>query len=448
MVLTRQALSEYDARIQRLGDGAYDTVYRRVTQFMKKFPGASVGMVRDFTIESVTYAVSVYGDAASTCAADLYDEMAEASGAKLPPAVLDTTDVSGFIDKEVRYQAGKLIAGKVEEFANAAAAKATDQVSRRANETMRRNAKRDGLRYARVPMGGETCTFCIMLASRGFVYKSAKTAGEGNHFHANCRCKVVPQFDKRGRETKVEGYDPDELLQRWAKFSEIDGRADIPPAGRERMKAMLNANPELSVMEAENKWVEQSKGYASNMEAVGSKAYKRVVSDIVGEGNAENVWKDMRHTLKVKSGKPRESLYIYDLTDGMRIGSVTDSKDDLQVIMPRVIGNAAVSASRDGHSVMIMHNHPGSSLPSAADVASVARCGAKFGIIACHDGSIIKFSPVDKRYESYNEDELEAIDRMVSRIIKKKRMQGQTEPEYIDTIKTEAGVNIELFVIG
>ena len=68
MVLTRQALSEYDARIQRLGDGAYDTVYRRVTQFMKKFPGASVGMVRDFTIESVTYAVSVYGDAASTCA--------------------------------------------------------------------------------------------------------------------------------------------------------------------------------------------------------------------------------------------------------------------------------------------------------------------------------------------------------------------------------------------
>lgn len=222
MVLTRQALSEYDARIQKLGDAAYDTVYRRVTQFMKRFPGASVERVRDFTIESVSYAVSVYGDAASTCAADLYDEMAEASGAKLPPAILDTSDVSGYIEKEVRYQAGKYIAGKGEEFASAVAAKATDQVSRRANETMRRNAKRDGLRYARVPMGGETCTFCIMLASRGFVYKSAKTAGEGNHFHAHCRCKVVPQFDKRGRGTKVEGYDPDELLDRWDKFKQID----------------------------------------------------------------------------------------------------------------------------------------------------------------------------------------------------------------------------------
>ena len=448
MVLTRQALSEYDARIQKLGDAAYDTVYRRVTQFMKRFPGVAVERVRDFTIESVSYAVSVYGDAAATCAADLYDEMAEASGAKLPTAILDTSDVSGFIEKEVRYQAGKYIAGKGEEFASAAAAKATDQVSRRANETMRRNAKRDGLRYARVPMGGETCTFCIMLASRGFVYKSAKTAGEGNHFHAHCRCKVVPQFDKRGRETKVEGYDPDELLDRWAKFSEIDSRSDIPPAGRERMKAMLNANPELSVMETENKWVELSKGYASNMEAVDSKAYKRAVSNIVGEENAEDVWKDMRHTLKVKSGKPRESLFVYDLTDGVRIGSFTESKDDLQAIMPRAIRDAAVSASSGGHSVMIMHNHPGSSLPSAADMASVARCGAQFGIIACHDGSIIKFSPVDERYGSYNEDQLKAIDVMVSRIIKKKRMQGQSEPDYIGTVKTEAGVNIERFVIG
>lgn len=448
MVLTRQALSEYDARIQRLGDAAYNTVYRRVTQFMKRFPSASVDRVRDFTIDSVTYAVSVYGDAASTCAADLYDEMAEASGAKLAPAVLDTSDVSGFIEKEVRYQAGKLIADERGEFTAAVAAKAADQVSRRANETMRRNAKRDGLRYARVPMGGETCTFCIMLASQGFVYKSSKTAGEGNHFHANCRCKVVPQFDKNGRETKVEGYDPDELLQRWAKFSEIDGRADIPPAGRERMKAILNANPELSVMEAENKWVERSKGYVSNMEAVDSKAYKRVVSNIVGEENAENVWKDMRHTLKVKSGKPRESLFVYDLTDGTRIGSFTDSKDDLQAIMPRAIRDAAVSASSGGHSVVIMHNHPGSSLPSAADIASVARCGAQFGIIACHDGSIIKFSPVDERYGSYNEGQLKAIDVMVSRIIKKKRMQGQAEPDYIGTVETEAGVNIERFVIG
>lgn len=250
MVLTRQALSEYDARIQKLGDAAYGAVRRRVTQFMKRFPGASVKRVRDFAIESVSYAVSVYGDAASTCAADLYDEMAEASGAKLPPAILDTSDVSGFIEKEVRYQAGKLNADKMEEFTAAVAAKAADQVSRRANETMRRNSKRDGLRYARVPMGGETCTFCIMLASRGFVYKSAKTAGEGNHFHAHCRCKVVPQFDKRGRETKVEGYDPGELLGRWAKFSEIDGFRGVPRSVKDGAKAAISKDPGLSAREA------------------------------------------------------------------------------------------------------------------------------------------------------------------------------------------------------
>lgn len=86
---------------------------------------------------------------------------------------------------------------------------ARDQVGRRANETIRENARRDGLKYARVPMGGETCSFCLMLAGRGFVYKSAETAGEGNHYHRSCRCRVVPGFD--GME--VEGYDPNVYAQ-------------------------------------------------------------------------------------------------------------------------------------------------------------------------------------------------------------------------------------------
>ncbi len=85
---------------------------------------------------------------------------------------------------------------------------AADQVKRAANRTMRQNCERDGVKYARVPTGAETCGFCIMLASRGFVYSTAQAAGELDHYHRSCDCKIVAGFDG---ETEIEGYDPDEL---------------------------------------------------------------------------------------------------------------------------------------------------------------------------------------------------------------------------------------------
>lgn len=250
MILTRAALTEYDSRIRFLGDSAYDLASRLVSSYIGAFPDASVSEARAFAVESVTDVVSAYGDAVATCAADLYDQMAESAGVELAPAVLDTSDVAGFIEKEIRYQARLLVDGDISGFAEAVAKKAKYQTQRRANSTMMRNAERDGLRYARVPMGAETCTFCMMLASRGFVYKSAKTAGEGVHYHDGCRCKVVPSFSRRGKATTVEGYDPNALYRLWRKFEEIDAANEEPYLTRQSAKRILGLDGELSSKEA------------------------------------------------------------------------------------------------------------------------------------------------------------------------------------------------------
>lgn len=112
------------------------------------------------------------------------------------------------------------------------------QVKRMANRTMERNAARDGVRYARVPTGAETCGFCLMLASRGFVYHSESTAGGSDNYHNDCDCKIVPGFD----DTEVEGYDPDALYDIYSEaYSEVGGRyglreswSDLSEADRER----------------------------------------------------------------------------------------------------------------------------------------------------------------------------------------------------------------------
>lgn len=76
-------------------------------------------------------------------------------------------------------------------------------------QTQLRNMRLDPKhpRYARVPKGAKTCAFCLMLASRGFVYSTRETAGEGLEYsyHSHCDCAIVPEF---GEGTEISGYNP------------------------------------------------------------------------------------------------------------------------------------------------------------------------------------------------------------------------------------------------
>lgn len=75
----------------------------------------------------------------------------------------------------------------------------------------KRKRPQSGVRFARVPSGGETCPFCMMLASRGAVYYSEQTAGADGHYHPNCRCRIVPSWGT----AEIEGYDPDLYYDMW-----------------------------------------------------------------------------------------------------------------------------------------------------------------------------------------------------------------------------------------
>ena len=87
----------------------------------------------------------------------------------------------GSVDDVARYQAKKLAKEGDAAFARACGEFARNDAFRSLNETIIANVGRDrdkGAMFARIPTGFETCTFCLMLASRGAVYHSRKTAGE------------------------------------------------------------------------------------------------------------------------------------------------------------------------------------------------------------------------------------------------------------------------------
>ena len=81
------------------------------------------------------------------------------------------------------------------------------------------------MRFARVTSGRNTCAFCLMLAGRGAVYHSRKSAGEMNRFHRHCSCKVVPSYSGDAHEVLVEGRDPKKIQDRLTDVEKLTGAA-------------------------------------------------------------------------------------------------------------------------------------------------------------------------------------------------------------------------------
>lgn len=145
----------------------------------------------------------------------------------------------GSVDDVVRYQANKHAKEGDAAFARACGEFARNDAFRSLNETIIANVGRDrdkGAMFARVPTGTETCTFCLMLASRGAVYHTRKTAGEWGHFHRRCDYKVVPSFEGDPDAELVQGVKLRELYERYKQFKEIDGYG-LPRVQEDALKA-------------------------------------------------------------------------------------------------------------------------------------------------------------------------------------------------------------------
>ncbi len=93
---------------------------------------------------------------------------------------------------------------------------------------------RDGAEWAWVP-SGDSCAFCIALASRGWETASQK-ALKGNHaqhIHANCDCTYAIRFDG---ESKYESYDPAKYKEIYDNASDGNSYEKINAIRREKYK--------------------------------------------------------------------------------------------------------------------------------------------------------------------------------------------------------------------
>ena len=206
MLVSWKDWERYIERLRRVNDEAADLIRDYIANNGLPIDKAATEKMIDFA-----YWVSEkYGEAATTVAAEMYDAVAVASKAKVLPAAPAPAPEFGEIAKTV---VGTLKTGNTEIISSAIGR----LVKRTGVDTTMQNALRDGAQWAWIPHG-DTCAFCITLASRGWQRASKKAIknGHAEHIHANCDCTYAIRFDS---DTDVQGYEPDLYLKMYYSAS-------------------------------------------------------------------------------------------------------------------------------------------------------------------------------------------------------------------------------------
>jgi len=152
-------------------------------------------VARDALLEFLPVLTEQYGAVAATLAADWYEELRAASGAVGRFSAVTAASVpAGAVEAKVRFLASHLWTPEPAAMLGGLLTAADKYVKQPGRDTVAYNAKREGVRWARVPTGAKTCSFCLVLASRDAVYlteKAASRKANGDRYHGDCDCQPV-----------------------------------------------------------------------------------------------------------------------------------------------------------------------------------------------------------------------------------------------------------------
>lgn len=215
--------------------------------------GGLLNIERQTLIDYVFGLATKYGEGSSALAAAWYDAVAEASGQLLPPAEPAPTATYAETAKAVN---GVLMTSQNEEVLSGAVGRL---VKLPGVDTTLNNAIRDGAEVAWIP-SGDTCAFCIALASRGWQTASRKLVknGHAEHVHANCDCTFQVRYDDSFR---VAGYDPARYR---AMYDAAEGRSSQDKINAMRREIYAENREEINA--------QKRSAYAKRMELNSSRA--------------------------------------------------------------------------------------------------------------------------------------------------------------------------------
>lgn len=160
----------------------------------------------------------------------------------------------------------------------------------------------------------------------------------------------------------------------------------------------------------QNKWIVADSAEPKSNE------YRRKL-DSLGEDDKTTrlIYKNIKEILSLKDSTQNEGL-CFIFSDSQTDLKNTNSIKARQIGMSKKMKNALECSKPN--TIIGIHNHLGSSLPSHSDLMAASKRKYKYGLIACHNGDIIKYKVdneinITKRlYESWLKDFSENINEL------------------------------------
>lgn len=224
MRITATAWAAYTQQLAKLN--------KKAGQLMADYIAAHGTGDTDALIAYAHALVTKYGEGSAELACQMYDALAAAARAGVPAA--EPAEPASYGEIARMVQATKASPPQMQ--------RGVSRLVKRAGaDTTLKNALRDGAEFAWVPQG-DTCAFCLTLASRGWqkASQAAIKGGHAEHIHANCDCEYAIRFD--GAST-VAGYDPEKYLKQYRDAgSDVNALRRVNYArNRERINAQKRA---------------------------------------------------------------------------------------------------------------------------------------------------------------------------------------------------------------
>ncbi len=390
MQISLKTWQKYKNRLASIDEKAVDEMLKFLQQ---------IGGFGDHAEEVIRYAYALsnkYGEAAAAAACEMYDAVAEASGVNVPLA--EPADMPDY--KEV----ARAVNGTVKNSSESMIPKTVGRLVKRAGaDTTLKNALRDGAQFAWVPTG-DTCAFCLTLASRGWQYASEKALknGHAEHIHGNCDCQYAIRFDDK---TNIQGYDPDKYLE---MYNNADGKSPkdkinaLRRAHYAENKDKINAQKRMAYAERSLR-TKSGGNYGVNWKIIKSKEYTSRFDALTDNTKANALAaKRARNALVNRNGKNTEEIYAISITTGKDVSSILDQQNPFGIERTPKFMEDISRAEKKGEKVLLIHNHPGGSPPSIQDINELLSHSSTVGITVGHDGSIYYYTRPNKEITDFD----------------------------------------------
>ena len=361
MQITAKTWNEYITRLSRLN--------QKAGQLMREYIGSHGTESTDDLIAYAYGLVTKYGEGSAELACQMYDALAEAANAGVPAAEpaepADYGEGARMVNATKSQNPANLPNG-VSRLVKCAGA-----------DTTLKNAVRDGAEWAWVPHG-DTCPFCITLASNGWQKASSKVlkGGHAEHIHANCDCEFAIRFD---HNTTVAGYDPEKYLKQYR-----DAGGDINKLRR----VNYAANKERINAQKRAAYAERQKYLISAAER-GKGPITKITDSVINDFPAVKVdWFTEDQNKQFRSLHKELLQTSRDKNNCFETAFIVSGDLSRKTIVFGDETTISIPPLSTGLNSWILHNHPRNSSFSIEDIAAVTIPGYQGITIAKNNGGL------------------------------------------------------------